>query len=47
MTCDGVRGCTGAFIANGKKVVGMQIKKTLQPDNNSSYVSYSEIVPIQ
>lgn len=27
MTCDGVKGCSGAFISNGLKVVGMAIRK--------------------
>lgn len=27
MTCDGVRGCSGAFVSNGKKIVGMEVAK--------------------
>lgn len=41
MTCDGVKGCSGAFISNGNKVIGMQISKYDEPEKKSSYISYT------
>jgi len=46
MACDSVGGCSGAFIINGRKIVGMGINKISVPDKNSSFLSYTEVLPV-
>jgi len=45
MTCDGVKGCSGAFVSNGKKVAGMIIEKYGEDHKISSFSNYTIVLP--